>query len=709
MTEAIAALRFDPSLPAWLLAGLAVLCCVAAGVGIWRRARGAWLRAAGFAVILVWLAGPMLVRETRQSLANIALLVVDRSASMQVGDRPALAEQARQSVQAQAARLPGLELRTVDVPPGGHDGTRLWASVRQALAEIPPARLAGVVAITDGMAHDLPDAMPADWAAAPLHALLPAKGEQWDRRIRVIEAPSYGIVGHTLMLKVAVEDVGQGAPEAGGSATLTVQRDGDLPDTRQVTVGEAQTVPVDITREGTTLIRLATDPQPGEASPLNDQAVVQIRGVRDRLRVLLVSGEPNQGERIWRRLLKSDPAVDLVHFTILRPPEKDDTTPLNELALIAFPTRELFQDKLAGFDLIILDRFTDRGVLPHLYLRNIADYVRHGGALLLVAGPEFATPASLDQTPLASVLPAHAPLSADGVVEGQFRPAVTALGARHPVTEGLAGANDPGKPGSEASWGPWYRAIDAEDVQGQVLMTGPGARPILILNHVDQGRAALLMSDQSWLWSRGHMGGGPQAEMLRRVAHWLMKEPELEEERLSAHIETTPGTDSGTLSVQRRSVSGATIVPVTITPPSGPKQTATLTETTPGVSSLSLPISGSAAQSGVWQVSDGTHVAFAAAGQENPLEFADLRATAERLRPLTRDSGGGITWLGASGPPAVRLVGADSTVAGSGWIGLRQRGAHLVTGVSSVPLAPAWLALPILLGLLLAGWRREAH
>ena len=541
MTSAIAALRFDPSLPVWLLVVLAFVCLAAAGLGVWRRARGASLRAAGFAVLVFWLAGPMLVRETRQGLANIALLVVDRSASMQVGDRAALAERAKAAVQAAAARLPGIELRTVDVPATGHDGTPLWATVRQALAEIPPARLAGIVAITDGMAHDLPAKMPAAWDAAPLHALITAKGEEWDRRVRVIEAPGYGIVGHAVELKVAVEDVGEGAPAAGGTASLTIQRDGDTPETRQVTVGVVQTVPVDITRAGTTLIRLATEPQPGEASPVNDQAVVQIRGVRDRLRVLLVSGEPNQGERIWRRLLKSDPAVDLVHFTILRPPEKDDTTPLNELALIAFPVRELFQDKLSGFDLIILDRFTDRGILPHLYLRNMADYVRHGGALLLVAGPEFATPASLDQTPLASVLPAHAPLSAEGVIDGAFRPAVTALGARHPVTEGLTGANDPAHPGAQAAWGSWYRAIAAEDVQGQVLMTGPDAHPLLILNHVDQGRAALLMSDQSWLWSRGHDGGGPQAEMLRRIAHWLMKEPELEEEQLSARIESSQG------------------------------------------------------------------------------------------------------------------------------------------------------------------------
>ena len=525
--------------------------------------------------------------------------------------------------------------------------------------------------------------------AAPLHALIPAAGEEWDRRVRVVEAPGYGIVGHTLDLKVLVEDLGPGTH---GDANLIIQQDGQPPETRQVTPGEVQTVSVSVARAGPMVIKLSTDPAPGEASPLNNQAVVQITGVRDRLRVLLVSGEPNQGERTWRRLLKSDPAVDLVHFTILRPPEKDDTTPLNELALIAFPTRELFQEKLAGFDLIILDRFTDRGILPHLYLRNIADYVRHGGALLLTVGPEFASPASLDQTPLSSVLPAHAPLSADGVLNEAFTPAITDLGARHPVTEGL-----PGGDSTPAAWGPWYRAISAEDVQGQVLMTGPEKQPLLILNHVEQGRAALLMSDQIWLWSRGHKGGGPQAELLRRVAHWLMKEPELDEERLSARIE------GGKLVVDRRSVAGNAVAPVQLTAPSGQTSQLTLKADGPGRATATLDAPGA----GVWQVGDGTHLAFAVVGQDNPLEYADLRATGDRLRKAVHESGGGIAFT-ASSTPQLRFVGAGGAASGNGWIGLRRQGAHLVTGVSTEPLLPPWFALPLLLGLVVAAWRREA-
>ena len=135
--------------------------------------------------------------------------------------------------------------------------------------------------------------------------------------------------------------------------------------------------------------------------------MVSIDGVRDKLRVLLVSGEPHAGERTWRNLLKSDASVDLVHFTILRPPEKQDGTPINELSLIAFPTRELFQQKIKEFHLIIFDRYARQGVLPIIYFDNIARYVQEGGAVLVAAGPDYASPTSIWRTPLEQILPAE--------------------------------------------------------------------------------------------------------------------------------------------------------------------------------------------------------------------------------------------------------------------------------------------------------------
>ena len=684
---AFSSIRLLPLVPLWVLGVLAAVCLLALVPALLRRARGSVLRLLCFAVVLLWLAGPRLVQEAREALGDIAVMVVDRTGSMAIGGRAGLVDQAAAKLQAEVAGMPGMELRTVTVPEAGHDGTRLFTALDRALADIPRSRLAGIMMLTDGVVHDIPKATP----PAPLHVLLAGSGEETDRRIRIVEAPSYGIVGKSVTLRVAVDDLG--VDHAGGSAPLMVRRDGQPPEIMRVPVGTVMPIEIPITRAGPTVVELTASPLAGEVSDLNNHAVVSINGVRDRLRVLLVSGEPHAGERTWRRLLKADPAVDLVHFTILRPPEKDDLTPLNELALIAFPVRELFQVKIRDFDLIILDRFSNRGILPAPYLRNIADYVRGGGALLLSVGPEFSGPASLAYSPLAPVLPAE-PMSGNaGTIEGPFRPLVTPLGERHPVTAGLTGDH----PGGTPAWGDWYRRLQPTASHGQAVMSGPDGQPLLLLDRVGQGRTALLLSDQIWLWSRDHEGGGPQAELLRRVAHWLMKEPALEEEALTASV------DGGTLTVDRRTTADTPPPPVTVTSPGGQASPLTLRPVSPGRATAAMP----AADPGVWQVSDGTRTVFAAAGSANPLEIADLRATADYLAPVVRASGGSVHWLEPAGAPELRPVEPDRVASGAGWIGLRRNHDHLVTGVSATPLMPAWLALPLLLGLAFAAWRRE--
>ncbi len=692
--QAIAALRFEPLVPLALIVALAALSAVVLALGVWRRARGTALRAAAFAALLLWLAGPRLSQETRDTLPDIGLLVVDQTASMQIGDRTKLAESARQSIETQANKFSDLQLRTIVVPEGGDAGTRLFAAIDRALADIPRSRYAGTVAVTDGQIHDIPGVAP---GRAPLNVLIPAPGEQTDRTLRVVEAPSYGIVGKPVTLRVVVEDLGVEHPT--GAAQLTVRRDGEAAETRSVPIGRPQAIEVPITRAGPTVLQLSVNDLPGEVSQLNNSAVVQINGVRDRLRVLLISGEPHPGERTWRRLLTSDPSVDLVHFTILRPPEKDDLTPLNELSLIAFPVRELFQDKIDQFDLIILDRFQNRGLLPLPYLANIARYVRDGGALLLSVGPEFSGPSTLADTPLAAVLPA-VPTPANAEVDGSFRPRVTALGARQPVTEDLKGANASDNPAGKPTWGPWYRRIEPTDVHGEVLMSAPDGAPLLVLDHEGKGRAALLLSDQIWLWSRGHMGGGPQAELLRRVAHWLMKEPELEGNAISARVV------DGRLLVERRSTDPAPPPAVTVTAPDGKTQELALTATAPGRAKAGVPVT----MPGVWHVTDGERSAYVAAGAANPLEIADLRATATKVGKLARSSGGGVHWLGAAAAPDIpelRRNEPDRAASGDGWVGLQRRHDYVVTGVASLSLLPAWAALPLILGLLLGAWRRE--
>ena len=140
------------------------------------------------------------------------------------------------------------------------------------------------------------------------------------------------------------------------------------------------------------------------------------------------------------------------------------------------------------------------------------------------------------------------------------------LGRRHPVTEDLPGA---GTAGRDPSWGRWFRQVEARARHGTVVMTGDRGEPLLVLDRVGKGRVAQLLSDQMWLWARGFEGGGPQAELLRRLAYWLMKEPDLEENDLRATI------DGDRLVVTRQSLEPDDR-PVTVTAPDGTTSSLTL-------------------------------------------------------------------------------------------------------------------------------------
>ena len=666
------ALAWASLVPLPLLAVLGGLCLVPLALGWRRRAPGTLSRAATCLFAVLFLAGPEQVHRIGTRLPSIALLAVDRSGSMAVADRAALAEAEAKRLAAEAAGRPGLVLRRVDITDAGSDGTRLFAAIGTALADIPPDQRAGVIAITDGAVTDAPKTF-----SLPLHALIAAAGEQIDRRLRIISAPGYGIVGQSVTIGLAVEDLGT---TASGIAHLGWTVDGAPAGETDVAVGTPASITLPITRPGPLAIRIAAGALSHEASILNNSAAFVVNGVRDRLRVLLISGEPHPGERTWRRLLKADPAVDLVHFTILRPPGKEDGTPVNQLALIAFPVRELFVDKIGQFDLIILDRFSGGGILPISYLQNIADYVEHGGALLIAAGPEFTDARSIARGPIGAILPAlPAQDSPDATPTGGFRPTVTALGERHPVTAGLPGDVPGGMPG----WGPWYRSIAVGPTHGQTVLTaGAGGAPLLLLDHVGDGRVALLLSDQIWLWSRGHDGGGPQAELLRRVAHWLMKEPELDETALTARIA------DGRLTVERHTLAAPDQTSLEIADPAFHRSTVQpVAQSNPNRASVP------ATTPGLWQARWGDQTAYAVAHPGDPAEWADLRATARELRPIATS----VHWLGAGDAPGLdRLT-------------LRHHQALHLTAEHRVPLLPPWLALPLLLGGVFYAWWREGH
>ncbi|MEO5374406.1 MAG: hypothetical protein H7840_09005 [Alphaproteobacteria bacterium] len=701
MTLGLGSIVIVPHLPAVLLAALTVAAVVVLAIGLVRRARGAGLRVVAVAALLVALLDPRLVQERHTPRNDVAVIVVDESPSQSIGDRRAETAAALATVRERLAGLPQLEVRVERLEAAGgaalDEGTRLFAAVRRAVADVPGRRLAGVVLITDGQVHDVP----ADAGAsigAPVHTLLTGRAGEGDRRLVVERAPGYGIVGRSVSVMVRVEDSGTPAATAAASpsrqARLTIRRDGASPYTVPVPVGRPFPLQVDVTHGGTNVVEMEVEPGPAELSPANNRTALAVSGVRDRLRVLLISGRPHSGERTWRNILKSDPNVDLVHFTILRPLEKDDFTPLSELALITFPMRELFEDKLSEFDLVIFDRYSRHSLVPMEYIENLAQYVRKGGAVLVAVGPEFADSASLSRTPLGEVLPAD---PTGRVFEEGFRPEVTGTGIRHPVTAGLNGAGT-GAGTSSPAWGRWLRHVDAEARGGEVLMTGVGGRPLLVLDRVDEGRVALLLSDTIWLWARGWEGGGPQAELLRRLAHWLMREPALEENALAAEVR------AGVLTVTRRSLTPGPSR-VTVTTPSGDERPLDLTEDGNGRATAALPVT----EPGLYRIGDGERTTLAAAGSLNPPELVDLVSTDRLLRPVAEATGGGVLRLSQTGVPTLRRIRPGQTPAGRDWLGLVANGDYLVSGVREVPLMPPALALTLALGGLIAAWYREGR
>jgi hypothetical protein len=687
MQYGIAFTPLVPSLVLWLaLAAIAVI----AALLLLGRARGAAVRVTALALILLALANPSFTREDREPLSSVAAVVIDKSPSQNFGERTRETREAQEALVDSLKKIRGLEVRVVEAgqADGETDGTRLFGALSSALSDVPIDRVAGAFLITDGRVHDIPANAAALGFQAPVHALITGRKDERDRRIAITAAPRFGIVGQVQTITYRLDDQGV----SGERAKVAVRRDGEVINERTVLSGQTVNIDIDIKHAGPNIVEIEASPLDNELTPVNNRAVVAIDGVRDKLRVLLVSGEPHSGERTWRNLLKSDASVDLVHFTILRPPEKQDGTPINELSLIAFPTRELFQQKINEFQLIIFDRYARQGVLPIAYFDNIARYVRAGGAVLVSGGPDYASTTSIWRTPLDSVLPAE-PV---GVTEKPYYAHLSDIGKRHPVTRGLEGS------GTEPPhWSRFFRTVETRNATSSPVMTGVDGKPLLLLSRFGEGRVALFLTDHIWLWARGYEGGGPHLDLLRRTSHWLMKQPDLDEEALRLQVQ---GHD---LVVLRQTMADS-VAPVTVTSPTGATRELTLSASEPGTWRSTI----AANELGLWQATDGTLKALINVGPTNPKEFSEVTSTTEMLKPLAQATGGDarrVTDGSSLDMPRIVPVRASSIFHGDGWMGVKMRDASVVRGVGVLPLFAGLIGLLLLLGAFAATWLREGR
>ena len=657
---------------------------------IYLNRRGWPLRVAGLTLVLAALANPVLNSDEREQLSDIVAVIIDDSASQQIGNRRQQSDDALREVQSRLATMPNTEMRlgrTITGTTPDTDGTRVFAALSKTLESIPPERYAGAIIITDGQVHDVPKQLPPEISKAPLHALLTGSKTETDRRVIIEQAPRFVIAGQEQPITFRIEDT----PATGESVDVTIRLPDGTEENLQLEPNTPHTFNLKIERAGQNVLEIAAAPRQNEVSLTNNRAVAVIKGIRDRLRVLLVSGEPHPGERTWRDLLKSDASVDLVHFTILRPPEKQDGTLTRELSLIAFPTRELFIDKIKSFDLVIFDRYRMQSILPEAYLANVAQYVRDGGAVLIASGPDLTAIDGLYASPLAEVMTAS---PTGDVTEQAFRPNVTTQGQRHPVSKNLPGSNADG----DETWGRWFRVIDATpSANTNTLLDGPDGKPLLVLGHMEQGRVAQFLSDQGWLWARGYDGGGPQTELLRRLAHWLMKEPDLEEEALLIRSE------GDNVVVERRTMAD-TAAPITLTSPDGKDETITMAEVSPGI----FTGRKTGAAQGIYKATDGALTTVAAIGNSDDKEAAQVIATPDVLTPVTKATRSGSFWL-EDGLPRLSKAENGSLMAGGNWAAIKDNKQFRVTAVRETSLFSTLASLAVLLLAMAGMWYREGR
>jgi hypothetical protein len=683
-----------PILPIPVLLGFVLASVLVLALGFYVGRRGTLVRALGLALILLALVDPSLVREDREPLKDVVAVVLDRSASQAIGERKEQTDKARALIEKELADLGTVEARFIEAgqEDAAHDGTKLFTALNEALADVPPERIGGAIMVTDGIVHDIPAQVEALGFRAPLHALITGHEGERDRRIELVEAPRFGLVGKDQTISIRVLDTG-GSNEL---VNVLVRRDGVELGTVRARTGVVTRVPVRIDHGGPNVVELEVPTMPDELTALNNKSVLTIDGVRDKLKVLLVSGEPHAGERTWRNLLKADANVDLIHFTILRPPEKQgqDGAQLNELSLIAFPTADLFGRKINEFDLIIFDRYSNQTILPSIYFENIVRYVRYGGALLMAVGPDFSAPEGLFYSPLGRIAPAK---PNGRVIERAFQPSVTVTGNKHPVTRDL-----PGQSGNTSNWSQWFRQVMAEPSTGIPVMAGADNLPLLVLSREAKGRVALLLSDQIWLWARNYDQGGPYLDLLRRLAHWLMKEPELEEEALRA---SARGRD---ISIERQTLKSDT-PPIQVFSPSGKTQDVVMAPFEPGLTRGKVTVD----EFGLYKVSDGLVSTLVSVGPENPREFQEVVSTPDKLRPLIEASGGTIRRISGAAAdlrlPRFVSMRESPVYGGTDYVGFRRTGSSIVTGIGVAPMAIGFFGLIVLLGGVLLGWLWEGR
>ena len=538
------------------------------------------LRVAVYTLAVVMLLEPAVDLKHVSKIKNHVAVLVDKSASMQLAQAQD-SKQTRAQVATAALRAlePGLEQARTNhtVHLLWYGGTTALGADLQVVAEMPSTQrasdlsgalfglkktlgqedLGGIVVLSDGIdtgdigartkpGEDLDRLSVEKLQAlgAPVHTIATTEAASLrDLAISRVLRDDFAFVHNKTGIEVEVQVMGV---ETGEAVGVTLSREGEVLGTKQLTVRKGQTrynVPFEFVPAalGKEVYTVSLPHLSGEALYENNTSHFLLRVIRDKIRVLQVVGRPSWDERFLRRLLKGNPNIDLISFFILRSDTNLQRAASNEMSLIPFPTRELFEQELGSFDLIVFQNFNFGPYTMGQYLPRIADFVKKGGGFVMVGGDLSFASGGYAGTPIEEILPVSLP---SGLGQGElieptpFRPKLTPAGQRHPITQL---AFDP-RANTEL-WAKLPAQRGTNLVSGAapgatVLLTHPDQRgpdgkpmPVLTVGEREQGRVMALTTDSSWRWGFESLGeGGTLREyqlFWSNAMRWLIKDPEL--------------------------------------------------------------------------------------------------------------------------------------------------------------------------------------
>jgi uncharacterized membrane protein len=378
---------------------------------------------------------------------------------------------------------------------------------------------------------------------APVHTVLVGERELRDLSVAAVLADDFAFVRTPIKLEALIRHSGLGNRQV----EVTLTRDGRLVDSKSVQLkgdSSEERIAFDYTPDhpGNVVFQIATPVLTGEALATNNSQVFTLKVIRDRVRVLHVCGRPSWDERFLRSILRLDPNVDLVSFFILRTDTDDIPYNRDEMALIPFPYREIFEEQLKSFDLLIFHNFNYGPYHVEGYLPGVREYLESGGALAMIGGDLAFASGGYGASALRDALPVELdtipPTGERAMTTDSFRPRLTPEGRGHPVTSLSLEPRT-----NEARWA----ALPPLEGVNRVVKLRAGASallvhptlkgddgkpaPVLAVSDVGKGRALALLTDTAWHWGFQAAGAGDDGRAFQRfwesAIRWLVRDPAL--------------------------------------------------------------------------------------------------------------------------------------------------------------------------------------